>query len=667
MADTPLDAQKLRRVADTIRFLAVDAVQKANSGHPGMPMGCADLAVTLWARHLRFDPDDANWRGRDRFVLSNGHGSMLQYALLNLFTSHMPMDQIRDFRQLHSTTPGHPERGETEGVEVTTGPLGQGIANSVGLALGAKMGSARFGGGEFDPAGYRVFCIVGDGCLMEGISYEAVSLAGHWKLDNLCVFYDDNEISIDGSTDLTFSEDVPARFAAAGWEVVDVDGHDYQAVEQAIERFEQSDRPTLIVTHTKIGYGAPTLEGTAKTHGAALGEKEIAAMREKFGWEYAPFEVPGDVTEFCAEIIQAKKELRADWDKSYVAWKNAREDNGLSFDVFHQRRLPDGLYDTLIKMAPTKVSATRAHGAEVIQQVAREVPALVGGAADLAGSTKTTIKNSPHISAEDFSGQNMHFGIREHAMAAICNGLAAAGGWFPFASTFLVFADYMRPSIRLAAIMKTPTIFVFTHDSFQVGEDGPTHEPIEHLESLRAIPGLRVLRPADGIETAAAWFAALHYDGPTALILTRQDIPAFDRDKEFHSTDLLRGAQVVQSGLNEQATLVATGSEVPVACEAAKILAEKGINVRVVSMLCRRQFQNRPKDDQDRTIPPSLPMVSIEAGVPGAWGTLAKSGWLHVGIDHFGASAPAEDLIKEFGFDPAAVADKIEAWLSERD
>lgn len=664
MPDGAWNPAPLRELADTIRFLAADAVEKAASGHPGMPMGCADLAAVLWARHLRFDPADPVWMGRDRFILSNGHGSMLQYALLHLFGYPMPMEQIENFRQWQSTTPGHPERGETPGVETTTGPLGQGIANGVGMALGAKMASARFGDDHFNPFDLTVYVVAGDGCMMEGVAQEAASLAGHLALDNLIVLYDDNRITIEGNTDLAFSENVGARFEAMGWAVSRCDGHDLKAVDDAISAAKHAPRPALIVCSTHIAFGAPKKQDTAGAHGSPLGAEEIAAAKAALGRPAdRSFYVPDSVRAFCADAVAKKQALHGAWRHQHQAWLSSDEARATLYHDFEKRRLPVSPLSEFIERAPKDKNATRAHSGAVLQQAAALTPFLVGGSADLAPSNNSLIKNSPSVSGEDFSGRNFHFGVREHAMGGVCNGLAAFGGWRPYAATFLVFSDYMRPSIRLAALMQLPVIYLFTHDSFQVGEDGPTHQPVEHIESLRLIPGLMVMRPADGIETAAAWFAALHHDGPTAIILTRQKVAPVDRESDYDPRALLTGAQVIRSGMDETCTVVATGSEVGLAQDASKLLAERGIHARVVSMLSRKKFLERSEDERYAVIPPGQPVCSIEAGVTNGWAGLTGREGLRIGLDRFGASAPAEVLAEKFGFTAESVADRVEAWL----
>ncbi|MCC6159772.1 MAG: transketolase [Deltaproteobacteria bacterium] len=665
MADGLGDLGALKRVADTIRFLAADAVQKANSGHPGMPMGCADLATVLWARHLRFDPDHPAWMGRDRFVLSAGHGSMLQYALLHLFGFDLSMDELVRFRQWGSKTPGHPERGEAPGVEVTTGPLGQGIANAVGMALGAKMASARFADPGFDPFDLKVYALSGDGCMMEGVAYEAASLAGHLRLDNLVVLYDSNRITIEGSTDLAFTEDVAERYRAFGWDVRSCDGHDLAAVDAAIAAAKLAGKPALVICKTHIAFGAPKKQDTADAHGAPLGAEEIAAAKTALGFDPAKnFFIADDVAADCRRIADLKRAVAGTWRAQFTAWFDSDEKRAALYTDFEKRRLPANLLSDLFAAAPQKADATRSHGCAVLQAAAERVPFLVGGSADLEPSNKSFVKGSESIAAGKFGGRNLHFGVREHAMGAVCNGLAAFGGWRPYAATFLVFADYMRPAIRLAALMHLPVVYVFTHDSFQVGEDGPTHQPIEHVEALRMIPGLRVLRPADAVETAAAWFAALHHTGPTAIILTRQKVPTIYRETAFGPPDLVMGAQALGSGLDEAATMVATGSEVGLAIEAAKILAAEGTKLRVVSMMCRERFLERPEIERDRVVPPGQPVCSIEAGVTNGWVAITGRDGLRIGLDRFGASAPAEELARQFGFVAESVAARLREWLA---
>ena len=651
--------------ANTLRLLAVDAIQKANSGHPGMPMGAADMAFVLWSRFLRFDPTDPQWAGRDRFLLSAGHGSMLQYALLHLFGFDLPMDQIKNFRQFASKTPGHPEYGLTPGVEVTTGPLGQGFANGVGLALAAKLTATRFGRKDFSPTGTRVFGIVGDGDLMEGISYEAASLAGHLGLGNLVYLYDSNGVTIEGCTEITWSEDVPKRFDAAGWHTQIVDGHDHEAVAKGIENAVAcTDRPSLVVCRTHIAYGSPNLQDSCNSHGAPLGVEETLATKRALGWPESPeFFVPDEVRDLFADLAATKTADRAEWDAQLAAWRSEEPDLAVSWDAWWSGELPADLLDRMIDALPEKDDATRNYSGAVLQKAAEVVPGLFGGSADLAPSNKTEIKGQTDVERGRFDGRNLHFGIREHAMGAIANGMALFGGIRPYAATFLVFADYMRPAIRMAALMELPVIYVFSHDSFWVGEDGPTHQPIEHVSSLRLIPNLLVLRPADGFETAAAWNMALRRkDGPTALILTRQKLVRFTRPQPFSDAVAQRGAHVVQDtpGDTCQAILVASGSEVATCVQAHDLLNQQGVSTKVVSMLSQELYDRQPDDYKGSILNPDVPHVFyVEAGYEPGCGKYLRGNGVTIGMKGFGSSAPGKVLAEHFGFTPEKVAQKI--------
>ena len=671
-APTRIDPSLATLAANTIRFLAVDAVEKARSGHPGMPMGMADAAYVLWSRFLRHDPSDPAWPGRDRFVLSAGHGSMLLYSLLHLSGYDLPMDELQRFRQLGSRTPGHPEYGLTPGVETTTGPLGQGLANAVGMALASRMEDARFGApgaggrGGFSPGAHRVFAIAGDGCLMEGISHEAASLAGHLQLGNLIVMYDDNRITIDGSTSIAWSDDTAKRFEAYGWQVLRADANDRDAVAAALEQATaQSARPTLIVCRSHIGYGAPHKQDTSHAHGEPLGPEETLAAKRALGWPESPaFLVPPEVLAHFGELRARWAKERAEWDAALARWRAADPARAERWASFRERRLPGGLVERLCEGAPTNAAATRAHGAAVMQKVAALLPGLVGGSADLETSNKTHLTGSPDVTATDFSGRNLHFGVREHAMTAIGNGLALAGGWLPFTASFLTFTDYARPSIRLAALMKLRAIMVYTHDSIFLGEDGPTHQAVEHLSALRLIPNLLVIRPADGLETAAAWGLALERaGGPTLLALSRQVLPALSRPATFSAGDLRRGATLLRdSDARDAITLIATGSEVGVAVDAAERLATVGLAARVVSMPAPQLYAQQDEAWRRHLLPPGGRRVSIEAGVTDGWRALVGERGLTIGVDRYGESAPAEVLAAHFGLTGEAVAKRVREW-----
>ena len=641
---------------NTIKALAMDGVQRANSGHPGMPMGMADIATVLWSKHLRVDPTMPDWPDRDRFVLSNGHGSMLMYALLHLAGFGLTIDDLMRFRQFGSRTPGHPERELRLGIEMTTGPLGQGFATGIGMALGEANLRTTFGPDLVD---HTTYAFVSDGDLMEGISSEAASLAGRLGLGKLVYLYDDNDISIGGSTDISFTEDVGARFAAYDWHVLEIDGHDRVAIDEAITKAKTDERPSLIACHTHIAHGAPTLQDTSKSHGSPLGDEEVAATKSAMGFPTAPlFHVPEGVHEFFSGAMEAGTAARIAWEERRDARFDADEDLANrwanQFDPIDAEVGPLG-YDV------GELVATRKASERAINDLAPKVPGLLGGSADLAPSTNTLISGAPEIQ-DDVGGRNIRFGVREHAMGAVVNGLAVHGGLRPYGATFLVFNDYMRGSTRLAALMDAPSIFVYTHDSVFLGEDGPTHQPIEHLASLRAMPNMWVVRPADATETAEAWEMALRRDdGPTVIVLTRQGIPVLDRAGSEGA--LHRGGYVLRGG--DDAVLIATGSEVHVALEAAELLADEGVSLRVVSMPCVEAFDGQ--DEPYRvSVLGDLPAATLEAAVTMGWHRFAGSSGLVIGIDHFGASAPWQRLAEEFGFTGRAVADRVAAWLGSQ-
>jgi transketolase len=633
----------------TVQFLAVDAVEKANSGHPGAPMGLAGIGVELFSRQLRYDPSDPNWPNRDRFVLSCGHASMLLYALLHLSGYELSIDDLKQFRQLGSKTPGHPEYSYTPGVETTTGPLGQGIGNAVGMALASKMAGARVNAADSALIDYRVFTIVSDGDLMEGVSAEAASLAGHLRLDNLIAIYDDNQITIDGGTELSMSEDVGRRFEAYGWFVQRVDGHDPEQVRTALDRaVAEPARPSLLVARTQIGKGAPTKQGKSSAHGAALGAAEVEAAKKQAGWPLEPtFYVPNGVREFFADHVRENQKLHAAWRAQRDALTGERR---AAWDKLSTRAVPADLFEQLLAAVEPKADATRSLSAKVQQRAAALVSALVGGSADLAESVKTLIKDGGDVAPGSFAGRNLHFGVREHGMASILNGLALSGFFVPYGSTFLIFSDYMRPAIRLAALMKQQVIYVFSHDSIFLGEDGPTHQPIEQLASLRLVPNLRVMRPADAPECAAAWAIALERDdGPTALVLTRQKVPVLERPKPLDPSELRRGAYIVQDSDDPEFVLIATGSEVSVAIAAAKLLTEQGRRVRVVSAPCWELFEEQPAEVQASVLGVGGRRVAIEAGRALGWRSVVGRDGLSIGIERFGISAPGEHIAPEVG------------------
>jgi transketolase len=643
-----------RLAADTIRALAMDAVQRADSGHPGMPMGMADLAVVLWTRHLVVDPTDATWPNRDRFVLSNGHGSMLLYSLLHLAGFDLTLDDLRSFRQLGSRTPGHPEREPSRGIELTTGPLGQGFATAVGMAIAEEHLRSVFGS---DLVEHTTYAFVSDGDLMEGISSEAASLAGHLGLGKLVYVYDDNGISIDGSTSIAFSEDVPARLRSMGWHTLAVDGHDRQAIDEALtEARAVEDLPSLIAARTHIGYGAPTKQDTAASHGSPLGQDEVAAAKRALGLpDDQTFHVPDEVRALFRAAMEKGTAARLAWEERRDA--AFREDPDLA-ERWVRYWGPAPVTVPSLDVTPGDRLATRAASGRVINLLAGEVPGLLGGSADLAPSNNTFIEGVAEFQRGSRGGRNFRFGVREHAMGAIVNGMAVHGGLRPYGGTFLVFSDYMRPAIRLAALMSAPSIFVFTHDSVFLGEDGPTHQPIEHLASLRAIPNLWVVRPGSAAETAEAWEVALgRRNGPTALVLTRQGVAEFERTEG----GVRRGGYVVRAG--DDAVLAASGSEVPLALAAAAILAERGRSVRVVSLPCMEAFFDQDEEYRRSVLGDGLPVASLEAGSTLGWERITGSAGLAIGIDGFGMSAPAEAIAAELGFTPEAVAGRVDAWL----
>ena len=663
-----IPAPQARLCADAIRFLAVDAVEKANSGHPGLPMGAADCAFALWGNFLSFNPADPRWPNRDRFVLSAGHGSMLLYSLLHLFGFDLPLEELKNFRQWGSKTPGHPEFGHTVGVEVTTGPLGQGFANGVGMAIASKMAAERFNTAEFSPINHTVYALVGDGDLQEGISYEATALAGHLGLGNLVYIYDDNGITIEGKTNLAWSEDVGGRFTACGWHVQRIDGHDYGQITAAIAAAKaEKDRPSLIMARTHIAFGSPKCQDSSGAHGSPLGKDEIAATRANLGWSYAPFEVPAEVVATCLTRVDELKVRYAAWQRGFEAWHAANPEKAKLWDAMWNKPLPANLTEELIATVAGKDGATRALSGAVLQKAAALVPGLAGGSADLAPSNNSAIKESSSVQPGAFGGRNLHFGIREHAMGAVMNGMALYGCFIPYGATFLVFSDYCRPAVRLSALMNQQAVYLFTHDSFFVGEDGPTHQPIEHVASLRMIPGLQVIRPADGLETAMAWQAALQrQDGPTALILTRQKLPVIARANGFSPADILKGGYVVSAPAGTPDVVVmASGSEVHVAVEASAILASRGITARIVSVPCLEQFMDQPDAYRNDVLFSGVPRVAFEAGRGESWGRLIGRDGLFIGIEHFGASAPDKVLAEEFGFTAPQVAARIAAFLKK--
>jgi len=667
MHNIMIPTDKALRCADAIRIISAEAVDRANSGHPGLPMGAADCAVALWGNFLEFNPDDPRWPNRDRFILSAGHGSMLLYSLLHLFGYDLSMDEIKNFRQWGSKTPGHPEFGHTVGVEVTTGPLGQGFANGVGMGLAARMAAERFNTPDFKPINHYIYALCGDGCLQEGISYEAAALAGHLKLGNLIYIYDSNSITIEGKTDLAWSEDVEGRFTSCGWHVQKIDGHDNDQIVAAIAAAKgETGKPSIIIATTHIAYGSPAKQGSSGAHGSPLGIDEVIATRKNLGWDAPPFVVPEDVQATCQQRVDELKLRYASWQRGFDSWRTANPEKAKLWDEMWRKQLPENLTEELLAAVAGKDGATRSLSGTVLQRVAALVPSLVGGSADLAPSNNSDIKGSTSVQANNFGGRNLHFGIREHAMGAVINGMALYGCFIPYGATFLVFADYCRPAVRLSALMRLQAIYIFTHDSFFVGEDGPTHQPIEHIASLRLIPGLQVIRPADGVETALAWRAALQYAGPTALILTRQKLPMINRPASFAPDDVRKGGYVVSSpDAAPTVVIMASGSELHVALEAAVSLVSVEIYARVVSVPCLETFLAQSAEYRSLVLPAGIPRVAFEAGRGMPWGSLIGCDGLFIGIEHFGASAPDKVLAEQFGFTAPQVAEKIAAFLKQ--
>jgi len=651
---------------NTLRMLAVDAVQKANSGHPGMPMGAAPMAYVLWTRFLTHNPANPRWPNRDRFVLSAGHGSMLLYGLLHLTGYDLSLEELKSFRQWDSKTPGHPESYITPGVETTTGPLGQGFANGVGMAIAERFLAAHFNRPDHTIVDHYTYGIVSDGDLMEGISHEAASLAGHLKLGKLIYLYDDNGISIEGSTDLTFTEDRAARFRAYGWHVQQLDdGNDVEAITRAIGTAqEEAECPSLIVIRTHIGYGSPNKQDTAAAHGEPLGADEVRLTKENLGWPLEPpFLIPEEALGHFRQTLEEGQKWETEWNARFASYEQTYPDLADEWKRAMDGKLPAGWdKDIPVFTADTKGMATRVASGTVLNAIAPHLPTLIGGSADLAPSTKTLIKDTGDFMPDHYGHRNMHFGVREHAMGGILNGMALHGGVIPFGATFLIFSDYMRPSIRLAAMMGLKIIYVFTHDSIGLGEDGPTHQPIEQLASLRTIPNLTVIRPADANETAEAWRIAIeHKNGPIALALTRQNLPTLDRSKYAPSDGLSRGAYILSDteGKRPNVILIASGSEVHIALEAAQKLRQKGSVVRVVNMTSWELFDLQPVDYRNQVLSPEVTVrVVIEAGVTQGWHRYVGTNGEVMGIDHFGSSAPYNVLFKKFGLTADHVAEK---------
>ena len=656
------------RCIHTIQMLAVDAVEQAHSGHPGLPLEAAAIAYVLWTRYLKYNPANPAWPDRDRFVLSAGHGSALLYAMLHLTGYDLPLDELRRFRQWDSRTPGHPEYGLTPGVETTTGPLGQGLGNAVGLALAEAHLAARFNRPGHAVINHRTVVIASDGDMMEGVGYEAASLAGHLRLGQLVVIYLDNGITIDGPTSLTFSDDVAARYQSFGWRVLRMDGTDVAGIDRTLgEAFASTERPTLVIARTHIGWGSPK-QDTSAAHGEPLGPEAARATKEHLGWPLEPtFLVPDEVRAHFRQALSRGRDAEADWQARWAAYAAAYPQEAAELQSMLAGELPPGWDAALPAFPPDRPVATRVAGGQVMNALAARIPALIGGSADLAASNRTTLKGLGDVRPGDYAGRNLHFGVREHAMGAVLNGLALHGGLIPFGATFLVFSDYMRPAIRLAAMMGLHVIYVFTHDSIGLGEDGPTHQPAEHLAALRAIPNLTVIRPADANETAVAWRVALgRRGGPTVLALTRQNVPVFDRTKLAPAEGLARGAYILADTPGRpEVILIATGSEVQVALGARDLLAAEGIAARVVNMPSWELFDEQPRDYRDAVLPPAVTArLAVEAGVAQGWQRYVGPAGDVVALDRFGASAPYQVLMREFGFTPEHVAGRARKLMS---
>jgi len=643
---------------DTIRTLAIDAVQKAESGHPGLPLGAAPMAYVLWQRHLKHNPRDPKWADRDRFVLSAGHGCMLLYCLLHLTGYDLTMEDLKSFRQWGSKTPGHPEWLVTPGVEATTGPLGQGTANAIGMAIAERALAARFNRPGHDIVNHRTFAIVSDGDLMEGISGEASSLAGHLKLGKLTFLYDANQVTLDGPASLAFSEDVARRYEAYGWQVLKVeDGNtDLDAIDEALKRAQlEQSRPTIILVRTTLGYGSPNKAGTSEAHGSPLGKEEVALTRKALGWEWEePFFVPPVALDNFRTAVRRGADLQSDWERRFAGYEKSFPELAAEWRRRGRGDLPDSWDADLPVFQAGEKEATRTAAGKVENAIAAKLPELLGGDADLGVSTNTPLKEGGNFDGQTGAGRNLHFGVREHAMAGIANGMAYHGGVRPFVATFFCFSDYMRPSVRLAALNELPVIFVWTHDSIGLGEDGPTHQPVEHLMSLRAMPGFTVIRPADAGEAREAWRAAiLHRDGPVGLVLSRQKLPVIDRRKYAAADNLSKGAYVLAeaSGGAPRVVLIASGSEVALALEARDSLEGEGIATRVVSMPSWELFERQPREYREEVLPPSGPVrLAIEAGVSLGWKKYVGDWGDSVSLDRYGASAPGEEVLEELGF-----------------
>ena len=660
------------KAIQTIRFLSADGVQAANSGHPGLPMGTAAIAYTIWKHHLKINPANPKWADRDRFVLSGGHGSMLIYSLLHLSGFDLSLDELKNFRQWQSKTPGHPEFGHTVGVETTTGPLGQGFANGVGMAIAEAKLAADFNKPGVEIVDHYVYAIVTDGDLMEGVTSEAASLAGHLKLGKLVYLYDDNGISIEGSTEIAFTEDRAARFAAYGWHVQTVsNGNDVDDINAAIIAAKADDRPSLIVCKTTIGFGLPNKQGTEAAHGAPPGEEELAKAKELAGWDPAEkFFIPKDVAEHFLEIRSAGEIAEREWDNKLSQYRAAYPSEAAEFLRRMDGKLPAGWFEDLPNFsADQKGIASRSSSGKVLNAISKTIPDLIGGSADLAPSNNTWINDEAAFQSDSHGGRNIHFGVRENAMGSVVNGITYHGGFIPYGATFLVFSDYMRPAVRLSALSKLHSIWIFTHDSIGVGEDGPTHQPVEHLAALRAIPNLSVIRPADANETREAWISAIkNLSTPTALILSRQNLPTFDRDQYASADHLHKGAYVMADvgGGKPEVILMANGSEVSLIVDAAQTLANEGVATRIVSFPSWDLFEKQPVSYQHEVLPPEIkPRLAVEAAVAFGWKKWVGDDGDVLSVDHYGASAPAARIFSEFGFTVENIVNRVKILLGK--
>lgn len=657
------EKQSLQKIADTVRILSMDAVQKADSGHPGLPLGCAELGAFLWGHAMQYNPEDSDWLNRDRFVLSAGHGCMLQYSLLHLSGYKVSLDDIKKFRQLHSKTPGHPEFGHTDGIEATTGPLGQGVANSVGIALGLKLLAKKFNTNKHQIFKNKVFCLAGDGCIMEGISSEASSFAGHLGLNNLILLYDSNQICLDGPLNECCSEDTKLRYKSYGFEVFDIDGYDFDAMKDIFDKLRQEQtKPVLVILHTVIGKGSPHKAGSHNAHGSPLGPEEVKATKEALGLPLEEFYIPQAVISFFQQKREKLKEIQHKWQEHFDEWAKENPKLYKEFEIMVSKRLPDDLEHQLKSLEIEDPIAGRSASQDVINHLAAKLPFLYGGSADLSGSDKTMMTDYSIITPKDFSGRNLKFGVREFAMAAMCAGLYRTQMILPFCGTFLTFSDYMRNAIRLAALSKYHVIYQFTHDSIFLGEDGPTHQPIEHYASLRSIPNLYFFRPADSNEIKMFWLAALRYEGPSAIVLTRQKLSNLPHTDVSFRDGVGRGGYIIakEEGGKPDYTLFATGSELALALDVAKQLNKLGKKTRVVSMPCWELFENQDDEYKDSVVGGDLgKRISIETGVDLGWHKYIDRKGIAICMESFGASAPASVLKTEFGFTTDSILERI--------